>query len=246
MIVVFGSVNLDLIFALDHLPSAGETVLGPTTRLEPGGKGANQAAAAARDGARVLMAGCVGRDALADAALARLSATGRVVHGEFRPGGTGLEWCDAEVLRMLRRRSLAALRREIEPVPPRILAAFLPRWHQVGGNARGVDAVAATIEQLQGIAVPASAWVSIDVLAWTEAEQVRVDDAIRALESPLEGARLVVHGGINRPPLERAMAVDLYTTTAAVAAGPPPAYTTSAARTRSSGAGNPSTSAMAS
>jgi glutamate carboxypeptidase len=66
--------------------------------------------------------------------------------------------------------------------------------------------------------VPASAWVSIDVRAWTEAEQVRVDDAIRALVSPLEGARLVVHGGINRPPLERAMAVDLYTTTAAVAA----------------------------
>ena len=88
----------------------------------------------------------------------RLSATGRVVSGEFSPGGAGTEWCDAEVLRLLRRRSLAALRREIEPVPPRILAAFLPRWHQIGGNARGVDAVAASIEQLQGIAVPASAW----------------------------------------------------------------------------------------
>jgi ATP-dependent Lhr-like helicase len=91
-------------------------------------------------------------------ALKRLSATGRVGSGEFTPGGAGTEWCDAEVLRMLRRRSLAALRREIEPVPPRILAAFLPRWHQIGGNARGVDALAATIEQLQGIAVPASAW----------------------------------------------------------------------------------------
>src|ERR687893_2139815 len=91
-------------------------------------------------------------------ALKRLSATVRVVSGEFSPGGAGTEWCDAEVLRMLRRRSLAALRREIEPVPPRVLAAFLPRWHQVGGNARGVDAVAATVEQLQGIAVPASAW----------------------------------------------------------------------------------------
>ncbi|WP_372472154.1 ATP-dependent helicase [Jidongwangia harbinensis] len=91
-------------------------------------------------------------------ALKRLSATGRVVAGEFSPGGAGSEWCDAEVLRMLRRRSLAALRREIEPVPPRVLAAFLPRWHQIGGNARGVDAVAATVEQLQGIAVPASAW----------------------------------------------------------------------------------------
>ncbi|GAA3337669.1 ATP-dependent helicase [Amorphoplanes nipponensis] len=91
-------------------------------------------------------------------ALKRLSATGRVVSGEFSPGGAGTEWCDAEVLRMLRRRSLAALRKEIEPVPPRVLAAFLPRWHQIGGNARGVDALAATIEQLQSVAVPASAW----------------------------------------------------------------------------------------
>ncbi|WP_189336778.1 Lhr family helicase [Actinoplanes ianthinogenes] len=91
-------------------------------------------------------------------ALKRLSATGRVSSGEFSPDGAGTEWCDAEVLRMLRRRSLAALRREIEPVPPRVLAAFLPRWHQVGGNARGVDALAATIEQVQGVAVPASAW----------------------------------------------------------------------------------------
>jgi ATP-dependent Lhr-like helicase len=91
-------------------------------------------------------------------ALKRLSATGRVVSGEFSPGGAGTEWCDAEALRLLRRRSLAALRREIEPVPPRVLAAFLPRWHQIGGNARGADAVAATVEQLQGIAVPASAW----------------------------------------------------------------------------------------
>ncbi|WP_436527084.1 Lhr family helicase [Actinoplanes sp. HUAS TT8] len=90
--------------------------------------------------------------------LKRLSATGRVTSGEFSPDGAGTEWCDAEVLRMLRRRSLAALRREIEPVPPKTLAAFLPRWHQVGGNVRGVDALAATIEQVQGVAVPASAW----------------------------------------------------------------------------------------
>ncbi|WP_067507582.1 ATP-dependent helicase [Actinoplanes sp. TFC3] len=91
-------------------------------------------------------------------ALKRLSATGRVVSGEFSPGGAGSEWCDAEVLRLLRRRSLAALRREIEPVAPRVLAAFLPRWHQIGGNARGVDALASSIEQLQGVAAPASAW----------------------------------------------------------------------------------------
>ncbi|SBT38110.1 ATP-dependent helicase Lhr and Lhr-like helicase [Micromonospora narathiwatensis] len=90
-------------------------------------------------------------------ALRRLAATGRVVSGEFAPDSVGTQWCDAEVLRLLRRRSLAALRREIEPVPPRALAAFLPRWQQVGSSARGVEAVAATVEQLQGAAVPASA-----------------------------------------------------------------------------------------
>ncbi|WP_406036756.1 ATP-dependent helicase [Micromonospora sp. NBC_00898] len=89
--------------------------------------------------------------------LRRLAATGRVVSGEFAPDSVGTQWCDAEVLRLLRRRSLAALRREIEPVPPRALAAFLPRWQQVGSSARGVEALAAAVEQLQGAAVPASA-----------------------------------------------------------------------------------------
>ena len=90
-------------------------------------------------------------------ALRRLAATGRVVSGEFAPDSVGTQWCDAEVLRLLRRRSLAALRREIEPVPPKALAAFLLRWQQIGSSARGVEALAATIEQLQGAAVPASA-----------------------------------------------------------------------------------------
>lgn len=90
-------------------------------------------------------------------ALRRLAATGRVVSGEFAPDSVGTQWCDAEVLRLLRRRSLAALRREIEPVPPRALATFLPRWQQVGSSARGVEALAAAVEQLQGATVPASA-----------------------------------------------------------------------------------------
>ena len=74
MIVIWGSVNADLIFPLDRLPAPGETVLGPAAWFEPGGKGANQAVAAAKDGATVAMAGAVGRDALADGALAGLLA----------------------------------------------------------------------------------------------------------------------------------------------------------------------------
>lgn len=76
MIVCFGSINLDLIFAVPALPLAGQTVLGPDMRIEPGGKGANQAVAAARDGARVVFAGCVGHDALADDALRLLRQSG--------------------------------------------------------------------------------------------------------------------------------------------------------------------------
>jgi ribokinase len=72
MIIVFGSINLDLIFPVPRIPGPGETVLGPSIRIEPGGKGANQAVAAARDGAVVVMAGAVGRDSLAASALTLL------------------------------------------------------------------------------------------------------------------------------------------------------------------------------
>ncbi|MFI6988106.1 ATP-dependent helicase [Nonomuraea wenchangensis] len=110
-------------------------------------------------------------------ALRRLAASGRVVSGEFRPGGRGEEWCDAGVLRMLRRRSLARLRKEVEPVAPETLALFLPAWHGItgasaaepgaggdrrgGGTARAMDALVRAIEQLQGAAVPASALESL-------------------------------------------------------------------------------------
>ena len=72
MVIVFGSINLDLIFSVSRIPQSGETVLGPSVRMEPGGKGANQAVAAARDGANVVLAGAVGRDSLAISALALL------------------------------------------------------------------------------------------------------------------------------------------------------------------------------
>ncbi|MCT2590563.1 DEAD/DEAH box helicase [Streptomyces sp. N2-109] len=96
--------------------------------------------------------------AVADGTLHRLAAAGRLVQGEFHPSGISQEWCDATVLRRLRRRSLAALRQELEPVPPAALAAFLPRWQHVDtGSLTGVDGLLRAIEQLQGAPVPASA-----------------------------------------------------------------------------------------
>ncbi|AQW53817.1 DEAD/DEAH box helicase [Streptomyces hygroscopicus] len=96
--------------------------------------------------------------AVTEGALHRLAADGRVVQGEFHPSGIGQEWCDATVLRRLRRRSLAALRHELEPVPPSALAAFLPQWQHLGTHSlRGIDGLVRAIEQLQGAPVPASA-----------------------------------------------------------------------------------------
>ncbi|MCC3267510.1 DNA glycosylase AlkZ-like family protein [Arthrobacter gengyunqii] len=114
--------------------------------------------------------------------LQRLAGEGRVVEGEFRPAETqildaaagvdqtpgavitvpgapaGTEWCDVEVLRRLRRRSLAALRSEVEPVEPATYARFLPVWQNVGSSLRGLDGVATVIDQLSGVPIPASAW----------------------------------------------------------------------------------------
>ncbi|HZT86671.1 MAG TPA: PfkB family carbohydrate kinase [Stellaceae bacterium] len=76
MILVFGSINIDLIVPVPRWPSPGETVLGGDYVLQPGGKGANQALAARRAGAAVGMAGAVGDDGFAEAALAGLRAAG--------------------------------------------------------------------------------------------------------------------------------------------------------------------------
>ena len=94
-------------------------------------------------------------------ALRRLAAAGRVTEGEFLPGGRGTEWCDAEVLRLLRRRCLARLRKEVEPVAPEVFGRFLPAWHGIGtapGRRRADPAaVLEVVERLAGVPVPASA-----------------------------------------------------------------------------------------
>jgi len=92
----------------------------------------------------------------AEAVLMRLTADGRLVEGEFRPGGTEREWTDAGVLRMLRSRSLAKLRHEIEPVDHTVLGRFVTTWHGVVKRRYGVDALLDAIEQLQGAPLPAS------------------------------------------------------------------------------------------
>lgn len=88
-------------------------------------------------------------------ALLRLGARGRVLEGEFLPGGRGREWVDAEVLRMLKRRSLAKLRKQVEPVAPEALTRFLARWQGLTQRRRGLDALLDAVEQLQGAALPA-------------------------------------------------------------------------------------------
>jgi ATP-dependent Lhr-like helicase len=91
----------------------------------------------------------------AEAELGRLELEGRLVRGELRPGGTEREWCEPDVLRRLRRASLAALRKEVEPVDDEALARFLPGWH-------GIDRRAALVP-LQGVSLPVSLWES-DIL----------------------------------------------------------------------------------
>ncbi|MDN5859943.1 MAG: DEAD/DEAH box helicase, partial [Pseudonocardia sp.] len=106
--------------------------------------------------------------------LDRLVGVGRLVRGELRPGSTGIEYCDAEVLRRLRRASLARLRAEVEPVEQQALGRFLPAWQGVQGavtptdgrrgrmrRAPGVEDVLGVVEQLAGAPLPASALESL-------------------------------------------------------------------------------------
>jgi len=115
--------------------------------------------------------------AVARQTLQRLESQGRLSSGYFLPeqrppdggstaSGDDLEWCDSEVLRRLRMRSLAAIRGAVEPVSPETYARFLPTWQHLaaaesGRGLEGVDGVLAVVEQLAGVPLPASAWESL-------------------------------------------------------------------------------------
>lgn len=103
--------------------------------------------------------------AVARHTLQRLENAGRLTSGYFLPeaagSGSDIEWCDTEMLRRLRMRSLAAIRGSVEPVSPEAYARFLPEWQHLGRPLEGLDGVMAVIEQFAGVPIPASAWESL-------------------------------------------------------------------------------------
>ena len=102
----------------------------------------------------------------ASAALRELERAGAIARGAIRPGGVDLEWCDVEVLRRVRRASLAALRKEIEPAAQRALASFMPAWQGIDrhtAQGAGIERLREVLVPLQGLALPVAVWES-DVL----------------------------------------------------------------------------------
>jgi ATP-dependent Lhr-like helicase len=96
-----------------------------------------------------------------NAVLRELERAGDLVRGELRPGGTEREWCDPEVLRRLRRASLASLRKEVEPAEQRALARLLPSWQGVDSappGGAGVDRLREVLVPLQGVALAPEVW----------------------------------------------------------------------------------------
>ncbi|CAM5374998.1 DEAD/H associated domain protein OS=Tsukamurella paurometabola (strain ATCC 8368 / DSM / CCUG 35730 / CIP 100753 / JCM 10117 / KCTC 9821 / NBRC 16120 /NCIMB 702349 / NCTC 13040) OX=521096 GN=Tpau_1014 PE=4 SV=1 [Tsukamurella paurometabola] len=130
-------------------------------------------------------------------ALADLVSGRRVVEGRFialdeTEAGDSPQFCDAEVLRRIRQRSLARLRHDVEPVPERAYAEFLAAWHHLRAPLRGVDGVATVVDQLAGVPIPASAWETLVL-------PQRVHDYTPAMLDELTGTGEVVwtgHGAI--------------------------------------------------
>lgn len=126
--------------------------------------------------------------------LTELVAARRVIEGRFVPdaedaGVDGVpQFCEAEVLRRIRQRSLARLRQDVEPVSERAYAEFLAGWHHLNAPLRGIDGVAAVIDQLAGVPIPASAWESLVL-------PQRVADYSPAMLDELTGTGEVVWSG---------------------------------------------------
>jgi ATP-dependent Lhr-like helicase len=149
--------------ALDELISRYGRTHGPFTAAEP----------AARFGTGVAPILTV---------LGKMTETGRVVEGEFRPGGTGKEWCDSGVLRALRQKSLARLRHEVEPVDQSALARLYLDWQNVRTDSRITHhaSLLDVIQQLQDASIPASVLESQALPARLESYDPRELDSLTA------------------------------------------------------------------
>jgi len=137
-------------------------------------------------------------------ALEKFVERGRLVEGEFRPGGTQREWCDADVLRMIRRRSLAKLRKEAEPVEVAAYGRLLTRWQNAAKKRRGLDALLDALDALQGYPLPASIFER-EILA------ARIDDYSPSDLDTLSAAGEIVWTGVE-PLGERDGRIALYLT----------------------------------
>jgi ATP-dependent Lhr-like helicase len=166
--------------------------------------------------------------AIVASALAELAGAGTVLEGEFRPGASGIEWIDAGVLRTLRQRSLARLRKEVEPVEQTALARFALAWHAVDSPRPGEAALLDAIAQLEGAFVPASDLESRILPARVAGYDEGDLDALLA-----SGAVLWVGGGALGP---RDGRVALYLAEHASLAGPPAAKDDGATHARIRGA----------
>jgi ATP-dependent Lhr-like helicase len=153
--------------------------------------------------------------AVVTAALERFVERGRLVEGEFRPGGTQREWCDADVLRMIRRRSLAKLRKEAEPVDVPAYARLLTRWQGAAKKRRGLDALLDAIDALQGYPLPASIFER-------EILSARIDDYSPSDLDTLSAAGEIVWQGV-QPLGEKDGRIALYLTDRAPLLRPTPA-----------------------
>ena len=206
MILVFGSINIDLSLPVPHLPAAGETVLGGDYLLAPGGKGANQALAARRAGAEVALAGAVGEDGFADAALALLRQDGvdlALVRTVARPtgcatiivdaGGENLiavaPGANAEVMAaqvpdaLLGPRTLVVAQRE---VPPGETAALFRR-----GRARGARTL---LNLAPAGALDAASLADIDLLVANGGEAATLDGEPAMIARRLSQGLIVTRG----------------------------------------------------
>ncbi len=112
--------------------------------------------------------------------LERLESEGRLVRGAIRPSGKALDWCEADVLRRLKRRTMEKLRKEAAPVEPTVLARFLPAWHGLTASGRGLKRLEEVITQMEGAPLPWSSLVENILPARVEDFRIEMLDMLSA------------------------------------------------------------------